>query len=137
MILAKAYRLKQKPQYGINRDYPNEIVQARGKILAEFKKAKGENAGRSVFIAYPAKLVVNKRVVRDEFPDWNSVLRMSQTRSHYQEQNTHVTESLVSEAVQKRADMLAPSDTDESTTEVSDTPPDEYSQAMAVMESRM
>lgn len=63
-------------RFGIDRDYPKEISEAR-KTLWTFKKQQGYSARDTVQIRYPAKLFVNGSVVRDEFPDWYSVLNAS------------------------------------------------------------
>ena len=76
LILDNAKKLKNTP-YGINRDYPKEIVSARSKLWPMFKKAREENSKGSVYIGYPAKLIVNRKVVADQFPDWRQVLRGS------------------------------------------------------------
>lgn len=50
------------------RDFPDEIREARSRLWPERKAAKAR--GDTVKIVYPAKLLVNQQVVRDEFPDW-------------------------------------------------------------------
>ena len=77
-ILGNAYKLRDT-NYGINRDYPPEIVNARSKLWADYKseKAKPRRRERSVYIGFPAKLVVEGKVVRDEFPEWKDILRGS------------------------------------------------------------
>jgi len=74
-ILEKAYKL-QGTTYGINRDYPREITNARSRMWTQYKDAKKIRSNK-VSIAYPAKLIINKQVVRDEFPDWNDVINKS------------------------------------------------------------
>jgi len=76
-ILEKAYKL-QGTTYGINRDYPKEILNARSRLWSQFKDAK-KNKSNKVSIAYPAKLIINRQVIRDEFPDWNDVLHPTKT----------------------------------------------------------
>jgi len=74
-ILGNANKLKGKPQYGVNRDYPNEIVQARSRLWSLYKTERGRNPPRTVFISYPAKLIVKGSVIQDEFPDWDLFMR--------------------------------------------------------------
>lgn len=74
-VLTNAYRLRNKPSLGINRDYPLEIVQARSSIWPDYKAAKSANPKGSVFIGFPAKLIINNQVVRDEFPGWRKTLQ--------------------------------------------------------------
>jgi len=55
--MPNASRLKHKPQYGINKDYPSEIVQARSRLWSDYKMAKREG-NASVFIGFSAKLIM-------------------------------------------------------------------------------
>jgi hypothetical protein len=93
LILSNAYKLKGKPDKGITRDYPNEIVQAQGRLWSTFKAEKAKNKMVSVKIANSAKLIVNRKVIKDEFPDWNEIMQDSRipttrahstTKNHYQ-----------------------------------------------------
>ena len=79
LILENAKKLKDT-SFGINRDYPKEIISARSKLWPAFKKAREENPKGNVYIGYPAKLIVNKRVVIDQFPDWRKVLNGSRVQ---------------------------------------------------------
>ena len=75
-ILAKAHTL-QGTEFGINRDYPDEIVKARSRLWGDYKAEKPRYPRGKVYIGFPAKLVVAGEVVRDEFPDWQGVLKGS------------------------------------------------------------
>jgi hypothetical protein len=79
IILENAYKLAGTV-YGINRDYPKEIVEARSRLWQKYKTEKESNPRRTVKIAYPAKLIVRGQVVQDEFPDWNEVLKSSRAQ---------------------------------------------------------
>jgi hypothetical protein len=57
---------------GVTRDFSSEINDARKRLMPVFKQARAEN--KSPKIIFPAKLIVDNKVVRDEFPDWNLVL---------------------------------------------------------------
>ena len=57
IIMSNVSRLKHKPQYGINKDYPSEIVQARSRLWSDYKMAKREG-NASVFIGFSAKLIM-------------------------------------------------------------------------------
>ena len=72
LILQNAYKLSGT-LYGINRDYPKEIIEARSKLWPMYKKARGENLKGEVYVGYPAKLTVRGKVVADDFPDWRTV----------------------------------------------------------------
>ena len=85
LILENAKKLKDTP-FGINRDYPKEIINARSKLWPMFKKARDDNGNGNVYIGYPAKLIVNGKVISDQFPNWRNVLRGSRV----QEINTNI-----------------------------------------------
>ena len=75
-ILANAYKLANTP-LGINRDYPKEILDARAEIWPLYKAERQKYPKGSLYVGFPAKLIVNRRVVVDKFPDWHEVLRKS------------------------------------------------------------
>ena len=75
-IMAKAYMLKGTP-FSIDHDLPKEIIEARKHIWRELKEIRSHNHRVKYQIVYPAKLIVEGKVVRDEFPDWNEVIRSS------------------------------------------------------------
>ena len=61
----------------IQQDYPQEIRSARGKLWNEYCQARANKLRAS--IAYPAKLIVEGKLVRDELPEWNNRFGGSQT----------------------------------------------------------
>ncbi|MEW8548173.1 MAG: hypothetical protein AB2693_32115 [Candidatus Thiodiazotropha sp.] len=71
-VLNAAYMLKGS-NYSVTRDYPKEIIAARQNLMPQFK-AERQNRNNKVTIEYPAKLIVNGKIVADEFPDWYPVL---------------------------------------------------------------
>ena len=99
LILQNAKKLKDTP-FGINRDYPKEIINARSKLWPMFKKARDDNRNGNVYIGYPAKLIVNGKVISDQFPNWRNVLRGSRV----QEINTNIGVS-VSECESENAQV--------------------------------
>jgi hypothetical protein len=40
-----------------------------------YKKLKAKYKKGDVFIGYPAKLIVKKKIYRDEFPDWGEIMQ--------------------------------------------------------------
>ena len=60
---------------GINRDYPQEIVNARKPLFREKKALKLKHPTASISVQFPAKLVKDGRVIRDMFPEWHTVLK--------------------------------------------------------------
>lgn len=75
-ILLNAHKLKNT-NLGIHRDYPKEVVNARARLWPLYKSEKTNNPRAKVYIGFPAKVVVNGRVIENLFPDWYQVLRGS------------------------------------------------------------
>ncbi|MEW8548621.1 MAG: hypothetical protein AB2693_34400 [Candidatus Thiodiazotropha sp.] len=75
-IMKQGYCLKDT-NFSISRDYPLEIIRARKTLWPEYKQIKVQNPNAKVAIVYPAKLIINGRVVKDLFPEWDNVLRGS------------------------------------------------------------
>ena len=74
IILEHAYILKGS-QFGMDRDYPKEIADAR-KSLYKSEKAKNARYQRQkIQIKYPAKLIIAGKVEDDRFPDWYDIMR--------------------------------------------------------------
>lgn len=72
-------------RYDVNRDYPKEITQARSKPWPLSKEHRAKNKKSTVFLGYPAKLIVKKQVIQDEFPDWNDINQLSIVSKRSQE----------------------------------------------------
>ena len=72
VVLSNSKALQGKRQ-GISRDIPDPLRKARSNLEADRRKARQD--GKRAVIAYPAKLVVDGVVVRDEIPDWSRVRR--------------------------------------------------------------
>lgn len=73
MVMRLAKKLKGTA-FAIDRDYPAEISAARKKLWPEVKKLRsGPNV--NVQLKFPAKIVYNGQVVRDEFPSWDQLLK--------------------------------------------------------------
>ena len=74
LILSNASKL-QGTLFGINRDYPQEIVVARKALMKERKELKAKYPNSQISVQYPAKLFQDGRLVKDMFPDWYSVMK--------------------------------------------------------------
>lgn len=72
--MSNAYILKKTP-FSVDYDLPREINSARKLLWSESKAIKSARPGAKCKIVYPAKLIVDGKLVRDEFPDWSVVLR--------------------------------------------------------------
>ena len=80
MIIGAANKLKNM-SYGINKDFPKKITSARSQLWPLYKTERAKNPDTSEYIGFPAKLVVGGRVVKDQFPDWFTVLRGSRCKT--------------------------------------------------------
>ena len=75
-IIKQGYLLKDS-SFSISRDFPMEILRARKTLWPEYKQIKLQNPSAKVVLVYPAKLLVNQRVVKDLFPEWDSLINGS------------------------------------------------------------
>lgn len=73
LIMSRAHLLKSTP-FSVGYDLPKEINEARKKLWVELKSIKNSKPSAKYQILYPAKLIVDGKLVRDEFPDWGDVL---------------------------------------------------------------
>lgn len=74
--MGRAHCLKQKP-FSLGYDLPKEINEARKKLWDEVKRIKAKTPKAKCQILYPAKLMVEGKIVRDEFPDWGNVIQVN------------------------------------------------------------
>lgn len=75
LILSNVDKL-QGSNFGINRDYPQEIVNARKPLFKEKKELKNQFPSAKISIQFPAKLIKDGHVIRDMFPNWHKVLKL-------------------------------------------------------------
>ena len=74
-IIERAYMLKGT-RFGVDRDYPKEINNARKLMWNRYKELREtKRRNDTVSLQFPAKIVVNGRVVEDAFPGWNDALK--------------------------------------------------------------
>ena len=76
LIMERAHVLRNT-SFSVGHDLPKEINDARKKLWDELKYIKSRQPNAKAQIVYPAKLIVNGKVVMDEFPDWNEAMRGS------------------------------------------------------------
>lgn len=86
--LLRSSRILKGSQFSVQQDFPAEIRTARGKLWGDYCVARANNQRAS--IAYPAKLIIENNVVRDEFPDWQQRLfgRQGANPAHVGQQRT-------------------------------------------------
>jgi hypothetical protein len=88
LILSKAKRLKSFPGFSIDCDYPKEIQAARARLWPLFKTERSKSS--NVKILYPAKIISDGYIIKDEFPNWNYYIsydRMADIK-HIEQQET-------------------------------------------------
>ena len=92
-VMTRAYMLKNTP-FSIDYDFPREITEARKRLWAELKTIKSQNPRVKYQIVYPAKLIVDGKLIKDEFPDWNETINASRLAdfSHI-DNNMYVSQS--------------------------------------------
>ena len=76
MVMNRAHMLKNSP-FSVGYDLPKEINEARKRLWDELKSIKTTNPRARFQILYPAKLIVEGRLVRDEFPDRIEIIQGS------------------------------------------------------------
>ena len=76
LIFSKANLLKNT-NFSIDRDMPKEISDARKRLWPQFKSLKSTNPRAKVHIQYPARLICDRNVIQDEFPDWHEIMSKS------------------------------------------------------------
>ena len=86
-IIKQGYKLKDT-DFSISRDYPLEITRARRTLWPEYKQIKSQHPLAKVAIVYPAKLLVNGRVEKDMFPEWDTVLSGSRIDMTHESQSS-------------------------------------------------
>ena len=79
-ILSSARKLA-RTRFGVSRDYPLEITNARKQLWSKYKALKSKYPSGRVKLALPAKLVVNGQVKEDLFPEWSDIIYTSRTEN--------------------------------------------------------
>ena len=70
-LIMSSARSLAKTGYGVSRDYPVEITQARKALWPTYKDLRSKNGNTKVKLVFPAKTVVNGKVADDMFPNWD------------------------------------------------------------------
>ena len=98
LVMSKVRMLKGS-QFSVDYDFPREIQEARGRLWPRLKETRRDNPRSRVQIVYPAKLLLDGRVVCDALPDWNKYIganRISVVNemSHIKQQRVEETTSV-------------------------------------------
>lgn len=89
IIMSNANMLRNTP-FSVDHDVPKEINMARKVLWTDVKSIKARNPKAKCQIVYPAKLIVDGKVFRDEFPDWATVMMSSRLGNF-----THIDNSVL------------------------------------------
>ena len=90
-IMGSARMLRGKP-FSIDHDFPKEIQEARSRLWPMFKQIRRDAPDARVVLAYPAKIIKNGQIVRDELPNWQKYIsanRISQSENTYRANATN------------------------------------------------
>jgi hypothetical protein len=117
IIMDKAYLLKNS-SYGISRDYPREIREARQELWPDFKNARDKYGKENVKLKFPAALVINGKTVKNLFPDWYEILRGSRNSNimeRIQEKFKRTVEASLASSFSHEPDIMEenPSDSEQ------------------------
>lgn len=82
-IMANVRRLRGTG-FSVDRDYPPEINEARSRLWPIYKDLKSQNPRDRVHIVFPAKLIHNGSVVKDELPEWGKYIGTNRLTQVYQ-----------------------------------------------------
>ena len=74
LIMSKVRQLRNTP-FSVDFDFPQEIQAARGRLWPLLKELRREHPRARIQIVYPAKLIKDGSLVRDELPDWHKYMR--------------------------------------------------------------
>ena len=72
--MSKVFLLKGT-SFSVDYDLPKDINEARKALWSELKHIESPNPKAKVQIVYPAKLLVDSKVVRDQLPEWAAALK--------------------------------------------------------------
>lgn len=91
MIISSAYKSKGSG-LGSNRDLPPELLDARKPLWAMMKSEKERHPNAKFIIAYPARLIMDGKVIADTLPDWQQVMKQYRDHFDWQESTTDSVE---------------------------------------------
>ena len=107
--ISKLGYMLRDTKFRISLDHPREITCARKTLSPDLKQAKDLNPLAKVTILYPAKLVLKGRVVKDLFPEWDSIMRGNRLNTMHQSQECEKQYSMPTHAKQSTPIVKAPS----------------------------
>ena len=103
-VMDNAYKLRGS-SFRVDRDYPKEIVEARSRLNKCEEAQDARRKGSKIQIKYPAKLFINNRLIRDEFPYWHELMRESRTDGfEIEEGGDGLTDSGANVGAQRQSD---------------------------------
>ena len=99
-IMSNAHLLRGTP-FSVDHDLPKEIDAARKLLWEEIKSIKRSKPSAKCQIVYPAKLLVDGKIVRDEFPDWSEAMKGSRLGDF-----SHIDERVFSRDIQDQTPAM-------------------------------
>ena len=86
-VMANVNKLRDSV-YSVNRDFPSEISRARKLLWPKLKQVRQQYPLAKASLGYPAKIIMNGKVIEDLFPEWDTILRGSRIdAAHPSQQN--------------------------------------------------
>lgn len=95
MIISSAHKLKGS-SFGINRDIPSELLEARKPLWTRMKTEKSRDPTAKLTIVYPAKLLLNGKIIDDTLPDWQKIMKQRRIQFSWQESTTETEPKSIS-----------------------------------------
>ena len=86
-IMANVNRLRDT-DFSVNRGLPAEITRARKILWPKLKQIRQDNPLSKAMIVFPAKIILDGRVVDDIVPEWDNTLRGSRIDASHPSQQT-------------------------------------------------
>ena len=99
-IMSNAHLLRGTP-FSVDHDLPKEIGAARKLLWGEIKSIKRSKPSAKCQIVYPAKLLVDGKIVRDEFTDWSEAMKGSRLGDF-----SHIDERVFSRDIQDQTPAM-------------------------------
>ncbi|XP_060560693.1 uncharacterized protein LOC132720552 [Ruditapes philippinarum] len=108
-------KLLKNTKFGLSRDYPKEIREARQELWHDYKDARSKYGPRNVKLKYPAALEVNGETLRNLFPGWHSILRGSRNSNVESRVNETYTRAAEKSSILARDETLIEEETGDDT----------------------
>ena len=75
--------------YSVNRDFPSEISRGRTLLWPKLKQVRQQYPLAKSSLGYPAKIIMNGKVIEDLFPECDTIIRGSRIDAAHHSQQNH------------------------------------------------